>query len=142
MDIQIIAKQFYDYSLHIRGYSPATIKRYKYVINAYCRFANLKYISDLNIDTLRALFFHGRTERKWSTNTYIVFYKSLSIFFKWCMLNSYLNTNLIKEEIQRLKKEGASILFSTHRMEQVEEMCEHIVLMNKGIFQIDFLLLL
>lgn len=43
-----------------------------------------------------------------------------------------INTNLIKEEIQRLKQEGASILFSTHRMEQVEEMCEHIVLINKG----------
>ena len=43
-----------------------------------------------------------------------------------------INTNLIKEEIQRLKNEGASILFSTHRMEQVEEMCEHIVLINKG----------
>ncbi len=43
-----------------------------------------------------------------------------------------INTNLIKQEIQRLKNEGASILFSTHRMEQVEEMCEHIVLINKG----------
>ncbi len=43
-----------------------------------------------------------------------------------------INTNLIKDEIQRLKQEGASILFSTHRMEQVEEMCEHIVLLNKG----------
>lgn len=43
-----------------------------------------------------------------------------------------INTNLIKDEIIRLKEEGASILFSTHRMEQVEEMCEHIVLINKG----------
>jgi ABC-2 type transport system ATP-binding protein len=43
-----------------------------------------------------------------------------------------INTNLIKEEIQRLKNEGSSILFSTHRMEQVEEMCEQIVLINKG----------
>ncbi len=43
-----------------------------------------------------------------------------------------INTNLIKEEIIRLKNEGASILFSTHRMEQVEEMCEEIVLINKG----------
>lgn len=43
-----------------------------------------------------------------------------------------INTNLIKDEIIRLKNEGASILFSTHRMEQVEEMCEHIILINKG----------
>lgn len=43
-----------------------------------------------------------------------------------------INTNLIKDEIYRLNKEGTSIIFSTHRMEQVEEICEDIVLMNQG----------
>lgn len=43
-----------------------------------------------------------------------------------------INTNLIKDEIYQLKKAGTSIIFSTHRMEQVEEICEHIVLINKG----------
>ncbi|MBK7478180.1 MAG: ATP-binding cassette domain-containing protein [Haliscomenobacter sp.] len=43
-----------------------------------------------------------------------------------------INTNLIKDEIHHLQKEGTSIIFSTHRMEQVEEICEHIVLINQG----------
>jgi ABC-2 type transport system ATP-binding protein len=43
-----------------------------------------------------------------------------------------INTNLIKDEIYQLKEAGTSIIFSTHRMEQVEEICEHIVLINKG----------
>jgi ABC-2 type transport system ATP-binding protein len=43
-----------------------------------------------------------------------------------------INTNLIKEEIRELRREGASIIFSTHRMEQVEEICEEIVLINQG----------
>ena len=43
-----------------------------------------------------------------------------------------INTNLIKDEIRQLNKNGTSIIFSTHRMESVEEMCEHIVLINKG----------
>jgi len=43
-----------------------------------------------------------------------------------------INTNLIKDEIKNLKDNGASIIFSTHRMEQVEEICENIVLMNQG----------
>jgi ABC-2 type transport system ATP-binding protein len=43
-----------------------------------------------------------------------------------------INANLIKDEIYQLKEKGASILFSTHRMEQVEEICEDIVLINKG----------
>lgn len=43
-----------------------------------------------------------------------------------------VNTNLMKNEIIRLKNSGTTILFSTHRMEQVEEVCEKIVLINKG----------
>jgi len=43
-----------------------------------------------------------------------------------------VNSNLIKDEIYRLAQKGATIIFSTHRMEQVEEICDHIVLVNKG----------
>ena len=43
-----------------------------------------------------------------------------------------VNTNIIKEEIYNLSQKGSTIIFSTHRMEQVEEICDHIVLMNKG----------
>ena len=43
-----------------------------------------------------------------------------------------VNTNLIKDEIFKLAQEGSTIIFSTHRMEQVEEICDHIVLVNKG----------
>jgi len=43
-----------------------------------------------------------------------------------------VNANLIKDEIFRLAKSGATIIFSTHRMEQVEEICDHIILVNKG----------
>ncbi len=43
-----------------------------------------------------------------------------------------INTNLIKEEIGKLRDNGTSIIFSTHRMEQVEEICEDMVLINEG----------
>lgn len=43
-----------------------------------------------------------------------------------------VNSNLIKDEIYRLAKKGSTIIFSTHRMEQVEEICDQIVLVNKG----------
>lgn len=43
-----------------------------------------------------------------------------------------INTNLIKDEIDHLNKGGTSIIFSTHRMEQVEEVCENIILINNG----------
>ena len=43
-----------------------------------------------------------------------------------------VNSNLIKDEIFRLAKNGATVIFSTHRMEQVEEICNQIILVNKG----------
>ncbi len=43
-----------------------------------------------------------------------------------------INTNLIKDEIDELHRNGTSIIFSTHRMEQVEEVCEFMVLINQG----------
>jgi ABC-2 type transport system ATP-binding protein len=43
-----------------------------------------------------------------------------------------VNSNLIKDEIYALAKKGCTIIFSTHRMEQVEEICDQIVLVNKG----------
>jgi ABC-2 type transport system ATP-binding protein len=43
-----------------------------------------------------------------------------------------VNSNLIKDEIFKLAQKGTTIIFSTHRMEQVEEICDHIVLVNKG----------
>lgn len=43
-----------------------------------------------------------------------------------------VNTNTIKDEIYKLSQKGTTIIFSTHRMEQVEEICNQIVLVNKG----------
>jgi ABC-2 type transport system ATP-binding protein len=43
-----------------------------------------------------------------------------------------INANLIKEEILRLRDKGATVIFSTHRMESVEELCDHISLINNG----------
>lgn len=43
-----------------------------------------------------------------------------------------VNSNLIKDEIYKLAQRGSTVIFSTHRMEQVEEICDHIILVNKG----------
>ena len=43
-----------------------------------------------------------------------------------------VNTNLIKDEIRALQKKGKTIIFSTHRMESVEELCSHIALINQS----------
>ncbi len=43
-----------------------------------------------------------------------------------------INANIIKDEILNLRDQGATIIFSTHRMESVEELCDHIALIHKS----------
>jgi ABC-2 type transport system ATP-binding protein len=43
-----------------------------------------------------------------------------------------INANIIKDEILRLKEHGSTVIFSTHRMESVEELCEYIALINRS----------
>ncbi|MCS7077865.1 MAG: ATP-binding cassette domain-containing protein [Bacteroidia bacterium] len=48
-----------------------------------------------------------------------------------------VNANLIKDEISELHKKGTTIIFSTHRMEQVEEICDNICLIHQGKVVLD-----
>jgi len=43
-----------------------------------------------------------------------------------------VNSNLIRDEIYRLRELGSTVIFSTHRMEQVEQICDQIALIHKG----------
>lgn len=96
MPIKDVLQSFYDYSLHICGYSPATIKRYQYVLSSFVQFNEINSVSEITQDKIRKLFFHGRANRQWSSNTYHVFYKSLSVFIQWCIQQGYLQINPIK----------------------------------------------
>jgi len=48
-----------------------------------------------------------------------------------------INANLIKDEILELRENGSSVIFSTHRMESVEEICDHVALINKAVKILD-----
>jgi ABC-2 type transport system ATP-binding protein len=43
-----------------------------------------------------------------------------------------VNANIIKDEIMELRDKGTSVIFSTHRMESVEDMCDHIALIHRS----------
>jgi site-specific recombinase XerD len=93
MDIVILAQQFYEYSSFMRGYSKKTIKRHQYVLNLYIKFNKIKTIDEVTEVNVKALLYHGRMERNWSVNTYLVFYKSLKVFFRWCVNEKFLEVN-------------------------------------------------
>ena len=105
MDIEILSQKFCDYSVSIKGYAKNTLRRYRNVINSYCKFAKVSEISQVTDDNVRNLFYWGRTERKWSVNTFIVYHKTLLVFFRWCMKQGYMEKNPILDiEIPKMEK--------------------------------------
>lgn len=105
MDINILARKFYEHSTYIRGYSKATIKRYRQIINYFCCFSRVTEIEQITENNVRELFLHGRTHRKWKPSTFICYHKSLLVFFRWCVENGYMETNPVEDiEIPKLEK--------------------------------------
>lgn len=105
MEISVLCTQFCEYATTIRGYSKATIRRYKYVIGCFCRFTGTQDISQVNLAKMRELFYYGRTERKWAPRTFIVYYMTLEVFFRWCKKQGYLSVNpLCDIEIPKIEK--------------------------------------
>lgn len=111
MDIEILSQQFCDYSTSIRGYSKHTVRRYKNVIAHYCSLAHISQINQVSDENVHNLFYVGRTQRNWSVNTYIVYRKTLLVFFRWCVQHKYLDKNPILEiEVPRMEKKLPSKL--------------------------------
>ena len=105
MYIEIVSQDFCEYSSSIRGYSRATIRRYKTSINLYCKSAAITEISQITTENVRAFFYNGRIERNWSVNTFIVYHKSLLVFFRWCIKQGYMANNPVLDiEIPKREK--------------------------------------
>ncbi len=105
MLIKNLGKQFCEYSSYIRGYSGDTIKRYRVCINLYCSLSEIKKISEVNETNVRKFFYDGRTQRDWSTNTFITYHKSLLVFFRWCVQEGHLEQNFAEDiEVPKLEK--------------------------------------
>ncbi len=64
--------------------------------------------------------------------TTIVHHPKLLIFDEPFSGFDPINANLIKQEILNLRDDGATVIFSTHNMGSVEELCDHIALINKS----------
>src|SRR5687768_9150587 len=96
MDIQIASAKFYDHSLHIKGFSPNTIRRYRCVIYSFIRAMKIERVDQITNEQIQSFFFLGRTKRHWTVNTFIIYHCTLSVFLQWCMAHHYLSDNPIK----------------------------------------------
>lgn len=105
MNIQLLAKKFYDHSSYIRGYTNETIRRYRQTINFFSKWADIQEIEEVTEQNTKEFFLNGRVNRGWTTGTYITYHKSLLVFFRWCVDNKYIESNPIELiETPRLEK--------------------------------------
>lgn len=93
MDIEILLQKFCDYSISIKGYSKDTVRRYRYIIKCFCKISGISEIEQVNDNNVRDLFYIGRTQRNWSVNTFIIYHKTLLVFFRWCIKQGYMEKN-------------------------------------------------
>jgi len=105
MDIEILASQFYGYSSYVKGFTKSTIARYRVAINLYRRIAQINCIEEVTEINVKAFLLNGRTERKWKVNSFISFYISLRVFFRWCVKEGYLKQNPTDDiELPKMEK--------------------------------------
>ena len=105
MDIQLVANRFYGHAIHMRSYSNCTLRRFRTVINLYCKYNNISEMEQVTGDSVRHLLFIGRTQRQWRPSTAISFHNTLGVFFRWCVKDGYLGFDPTQDvELPRLEK--------------------------------------
>lgn len=97
MDIQSASKEFCEYSTFIKGYSKATIKRYKISIVSYAKVVGIDKLEQITPDNVRQFFYYGRVHRNWEVSTFLSHHKSLVVFFRWCRKQGYIQLDPIIE---------------------------------------------
>lgn len=105
MNILLLLEEFCHYSIYIRGYAPDTIKRYRQMVGFFLKYSKIETTDAISEELIHCFFLYGRTERNWSTNTYISYHKTLLVFFRWCKEKKGVLEHNYVEEIELPKKQ-------------------------------------
>lgn len=93
MTIEHALSQFCEYQKFIRGFSPATIQRYKSAIHLFTNSEGVETLDQVSEQQFQRFMMCGRTERHWTANSYITYHKSFAVFFRWCVTEGYMEEN-------------------------------------------------
>lgn len=93
MEITVLAQRFSEDARHFRGYTEHTIRRYRTNLLLFSKQSGVSEIAGVTPEAVRGWFFHGRSVRNWSAQTFRTYYKSLKVFFRWCHKQGLLATD-------------------------------------------------
>jgi len=89
MDTLILLDEFCNYSEAIKGYSKATVRRYRGTIRSFCSLTDVTQVEEITPSLVRTFLFSGRTQRNWSVHTFLGYYMILKVFCRWCRQHGY-----------------------------------------------------
>lgn len=131
MNLEILIYKFCEYATHIRGLSPHTIKKYQHILPNFIKATGISNINEVTPQMTRDYFLRRRTERNWSTGTFICHHSALVVFFDWCIKEGCLSENHAKEvDVPKLeyrippklsKKEALRVLEVTYNHQYVDD---------------------
>lgn len=123
MNLQELHIQFLRYCGLEENLSPRTILGMKGSFKTFLTRTGFVNLSDLTVDVLRDFFYEGKEKYQWSVSSTLNHIKHLNKFFKWCMVNDYMQNNpilAIKKPIQPktlprvlTKEQANSILYAS-----------------------------
>jgi len=93
MPIHMLEENFHSYTLHTRGFAPATVVRNRNALRLFINHCRIAEIEEATTDTIRRWMFEGRSQRNWSPATCRTYHKSLKVFFNWCVREKHLAAN-------------------------------------------------
>lgn len=96
MSIAILLEDFCEHSIHFRGVSQQTAKRYREHIIYFYQYSEINQANQINRKTALQFFLYGRRDRNWKPRTFRTYYMSLLVFFRWCVKEGYLEENPIE----------------------------------------------
>lgn len=121
MDLNTLSERFCDYSLTVRGLSMTTVISRRTAIRVYSRVSGTSTLEEATEESLRSFFYKGRTELRWSTGTYITYYRTLLAFFRWCLKQHYLAKNPLEAiEIPKHRRNIPSKLSKQQALQLLE----------------------
>lgn len=121
MTIRLIAQKYFDYAHYMKNYSPKTIKGYRHTINYFCTFAKVTEIEQVTAEQVRNMFYHGRTELGWTSGSFICYHKILTVFFRYCVKEGYMESNPVDGiEVPKLERKLPTKLTKQDAMKILE----------------------
>ena len=74
-------------------------------MSLFATYSDIEDIDQITEESVKGFFFNGRTAKKWSSNTFVCYHKTLVVFFRWCVDEGHMEANFAQDiETPKIEK--------------------------------------